>query len=573
MGDAAAPLEPAKPGKSRAARHPRALDARPGLRAAAIAIAILVAEVACFRARFTTDHLIGSGLAWAEAIRFSRHAIPFLACVVVGIAMLAARPLRILLARTGRRLVVVHPRWRSAIAHAIALSAFFATSLVVLGRDIATVPASGAWAVAWLAAGIAVLLTAVDWIWPVGHVLATVWRVRGRIAAGVALGVIAYVAGGAILDRMPFWEPVGRATLMLTDGFLAVVLDAHHRLVDVPPNHIQTFADDGTRRFFVHVTRFCSGYEGIVLFLAFFSSFLVAARRRLRFPAVLWLLPLGSLAVWLLNGLRIAILVLIGHFGSADAAIEGFHVYAGWPFLALAALLCVGLATRSSHFSRTRAAPQTPVTTGASGSPAPYIAPLVVATALLMIARAAWLSETLVRLAQVAGVGVLLIAFRSTYRTVLRDVSGCAFAFGIVGALAWALMDSAEPSSSRWLGLIAGMDEAGGTVRVATTVVGYLAVAPLVEELAFRGYLLRRFVSARFDSVDPRNLTALPMTLSSILFGALHDSWLAGTACGVVYALAYARRGRLADAVVAHSVTNLSLLLAASATGQWHWAG
>jgi membrane protease YdiL (CAAX protease family) len=59
------------------------------------------------------------------------------------------------------------------------------------------------------------------------------------------------------------------------------------------------------------------------------------------------------------------------------------------------------------------------------------------------------------------------------------------------------------------------------------------------------------------------------LLVSSLLFGALHQRWLAGAAAGVVYALAQRRRGELADAVVAHGTTNGLLAAHALAVGDW----
>jgi CAAX prenyl protease-like protein len=90
---------------------------------------------------------------------------------------------------------------------------------------------------------------------------------------------------------------------------------------------------------------------------------------------------------------------------------------------------------------------------------------------------------------------------------------------------------------------------------------------PLVEELAFRGYLMRRLVAADFERVRPEAVTWASCLLSSLAFGLLHRSWPAGAAAGMIFALAYRRRGRLFDAVLAHSVTNGLVVIFALAAG------
>ena len=49
----------------------------------------------------------------------------------------------------------------------------------------------------------------------------------------------------------------------------------------------------------------------------------------------------------------------------------------------------------------------------------------------------------------------------------------------------------------------------------------------------------------------------------------MHERWLVATLAGVVFALVYLRRGRLADAIAAHMVANLIVAGWAVATGDW----
>jgi CAAX prenyl protease-like protein len=96
-----------------------------------------------------------------------------------------------------------------------------------------------------------------------------------------------------------------------------------------------------------------------------------------------------------------------------------------------------------------------------------------------------------------------------------------------------------------------------GALWLAARALGSTVVIPIAEELAFRGYLLRRLVAADFTEVDRRRLTPVALVVSSLAFAALHPGALAA-AClaGVLYALAQAARGRTGDAIVAHAITN-----------------
>jgi len=95
---------------------------------------------------------------------------------------------------------------------------------------------------------------------------------------------------------------------------------------------------------------------------------------------------------------------------------------------------------------------------------------------------------------------------------------------------------------------------------------------PLVEELAFRGYLLRRLISPNFETVSMRRFTWPALIASSLLFGFLHgDRWLAGTVAGLLYGAASLRRGRIVDAIAAHATTNAMLAGYVILWGRWHF--
>jgi CAAX prenyl protease-like protein len=95
-----------------------------------------------------------------------------------------------------------------------------------------------------------------------------------------------------------------------------------------------------------------------------------------------------------------------------------------------------------------------------------------------------------------------------------------------------------------------------------------VVTVPIAEELAFRGYLIRKLVANDFEKVPTGTFTWLSFTVSSVAFGLLHDSWAAGTLAGAGYAGALYWRGRLADAVVAHMTSN-ALIAAAVLGGGW----
>jgi CAAX prenyl protease-like protein len=91
----------------------------------------------------------------------------------------------------------------------------------------------------------------------------------------------------------------------------------------------------------------------------------------------------------------------------------------------------------------------------------------------------------------------------------------------------------------------------------------------LAEELAFRGYLIRKLVAKDFENVPLGQFSWFSFMLTSILFGLLHERWVAGTLAGMGYALALYRRGQLGDAVIAHMTTNALIAIFVLTQAKW----
>jgi CAAX prenyl protease-like protein len=105
---------------------------------------------------------------------------------------------------------------------------------------------------------------------------------------------------------------------------------------------------------------------------------------------------------------------------------------------------------------------------------------------------------------------------------------------------------------------------------IALRAVAVVTTVPIAEELAFRGYIARRIMSANVESVSLGSLSLVAVLASSLAFGILHGRmWLAGTLAGVVFALVAKMRGRLGEAVAAHATSNLLIALWVIARGNY----
>jgi CAAX prenyl protease-like protein len=142
---------------------------------------------------------------------------------------------------------------------------------------------------------------------------------------------------------------------------------------------------------------------------------------------------------------------------------------------------------------------------------------------------------------------------------------------GIAAFLLWLALDRGAPGDNA---LATGLGALSTPSRIAWVVfrcLGAVVTVPIAEELAFRGFLLRRLISADFESVDFRRFTWFSLAASSLAFGLMHgDRWLAGTLAGFLYAAVMLRRGNIGSAVAAHSITNALIALAVLIGGKWY---
>jgi exosortase E/protease (VPEID-CTERM system) len=240
-------------------------------------------------------------------------------------------------------------------------------------------------------------------------------------------------AAGLITEG--WWDPLRHATMVLVAMMVSVIApDA----VFVPGEAVA-----GTERFWVHISSACAGYEGIGLIWTFLSAYLVACRDRLRFPHALLLIPIGTLAVWFCNALRVTALIAIGTWISEDVAMGGFHSYSGSILFSGVALAIVWAVRRSSFF--TIAADEEPAeaTAGTHNVTAAYLVPFlaIVATQMVAGAMSAGGGLDLFYPARVVAAGAARDSLPHGYPAIRWTCSWEAVAMGIVVFVIWMALE------------------------------------------------------------------------------------------------------------------------------------
>jgi exosortase E/protease (VPEID-CTERM system) len=522
--------------------------------------AVFLAELLYLTVTFDTGILDHVDSGWARFLGWSPQYLRLASTITIVTLLFSGKALLLGVQRLETRDVRTSQRSIYLAAHAIALLAFTRITAAILGGAFASFAHPGLWTMGWMLLGGATLTA-----WGLALFPAHTWRLaltegQRSIALGTTVGTLAW-AVGFLSEQL--WTWLARYTFAVVQWVLglvypATVSDASKLIV-------------GTPTFRVFISPQCSGYEGIGLILAFLSVYLWLYRNELRFPGALVLLPIGAATIWIVNALRIVALIAIGTSGWPAIARGGFHSQAGWLAFNGIALSFVALTMRGRFFQRAEFPRAASIASHESDPTAAYLGPFVAITATAMVTGAISAGFDWLYTARIFAAGIVLWLCRKNYQDLKITWSAPALAVGIVTSIVWlALIPAEVHRNNAWPAALSSIPVQWAAAWLFFRVVGYVLITPLVEELAFRGFVMRRIMRADFQTVPVGMFTWGSFLISSALFGAFHGGmWLAGTLAGMSFALALYSRRSLGDAVQAHAITNGLIAVYAFATGQW----
>jgi exosortase E/protease (VPEID-CTERM system) len=447
--------------------------------------------------------------------------------------------------------------WRQPLAVNLALFCLLVIATIAFSRHVSTVDRVpwalySAYLLLLVATGVSLALLAAPF---------RVWRslvdtYRGTIALSVVTGVGAIVAGSFFQAA---WTDLSGITLRLTYALLSLYeADVG---VDFETRRLRV------RDFTVIVDNACSGYEGIGLVLVFLGLYLWVFRSSLRFPNALLLLPIGVATIWLLNSVRIAVLVSIGAHTSPEIAIGGFHSQAGWIAFLIVTIGIMATVPRLAFFAPLRSAlrDRSPSDHLMVAFLAPFMGLMI---ANIVMSTMAPYDEWFYGL-KVVAVGLCLWIFRDAYRDLIARVDALALASGVTVGILW-IITAPTGGEDNGIGTwIAAQPVWLASVWLMIRAIGSIVMVPIAEELAFRGLLHRWIISRNFERVDFATFTWPAFVISSLLFGLMHQRWVAGALAGAVFALLMYRSGRLSDPIASHMAANAVIIAWAIAAQNW----
>lgn len=144
---------------------------------------------------------------------------------------------------------------------------------------------------------------------------------------------------------------------------------------------------------------------------------------------------------------------------------------------------------------------------------------------------------------------------------------------GIIVFILWINLDHSWATVGESTGFDPTLPQGEGLdwTLVFLRLLGLAIIVPVMEELFWRSYLLRRIDSRNFLHHDPRKAGFYAIAISTVLFASEHHQWFAGLIAGLAYTLVYMHGRNLWLPIISHAVTNAALGWWILVTDQWQF--
>jgi exosortase E/protease (VPEID-CTERM system) len=313
----------------------------------------------------------------------------------------------------------------------------------------------------------------------------------------------------------------------------------------------------------------CAGSEGIAFVLTLFLGLRALGYMPGSWGRTLLSIMLLILMSWSLNVTRIATLFMVGHEIDPQLALNGFHSHLGWlmNFGAVATVLYLSTKKTSSEGSFSNWLKW--IIQSAAGR---YMGPVMIFGLSGMVIglfsagelRAGY-RHSLQMIFGLMALGGILYFYRA--RLSRLNHGGSFVMTGVLVGVGCYLL---------WMlgGFLLYQDHQGHRLDSDFSfflwMLGSSLAVPVFEELAFRGYLMRRIsFGSWFERFEYRRVRWFGLAASSGVFALGHDKVLAAFIVGICLGYLVIRSNRLWPAIVAHGVTNLLIAITVYQTGAW----
>ena len=212
----------------------------------------------------------------------------------------------------------------------------------------------------------------------------------------------------------------------------------------------------------------------------------------------------------------------------------------------------------------------------------PYVLPFAVFVVFLALQQYSPLSVTIDYPLRVVILALVLLAFSRNVIDLRCSQTLGTILLGVVVFAIWVAPDILFPAYRQyWLFQNSVLGQLNNKVpsEVLTSpivlwsrIIRAVVLVPILEELFWRGWLMRWIISPRFQEVKLGSYSPTAFWITAVLFASEHGSyWDVGLIAGIAYNWWMIRTKSLGDCILAHAVTNASLAAYVLLGGQWQY--
>ena len=422
------------------------------------------------------------------------------------------------------------------------------------------------------------LFTLLNLIFPISYIVKT--SNKNKLVFFAIYIVALIILSPIVFDiTTNFWSSLLLVSTIKMASFLSSGLGMDFKVFRINELGTPIF---GSSIFNVEIVPACSGYEGMTLVAILLGFYCYLQRSVLRIPRAVLFVGLAIIGMFLLNAVRLVILISIGHFFSPSLALNGFHSVGGWLNLLIILILSF---LALNHFPFFIKDSKSENISSKSYSNMYFLVPLMVLIASSLFSKALtsdfyWLYPIPILIT----IGVIFL-LRKYFSSIELNFSLLTpFLVGIIVFFIWIYLVPVNIDQNQiFLEQIQLAPIGLALIWILLRILGSSVIVPIAEEFAFRGFLLPKielYIKNYINVNQVLNLYSkrfnfVPMILSiivtSFLFGILHSEFFAGSIAGLAYSLIYLYRRKVIDAVIAHSVTNTLLVIDIIYFGNWSY--
>lgn len=212
---------------------------------------------------------------------------------------------------------------------------------------------------------------------------------------------------------------------------------------------------------------------------------------------------------------------------------------------------------------------------------AAYVAPFLVFVGVMTIEKSFSLPGSYMYPLRFVLSLAAILYFSRPYLNFRPSAPLASVAIGVMVLVIWVAPDQLFHYRSHWLFENSVMGKAvtslppelqGNTGFLILRSISSFALVPVLEELFWRGWLMRWLIDREFLKIPLGTYQAGSFWLVAVLFASEHGPyWEVGLVAGLIYNWWMVRTRNLADCILAHGVTNALLCGWVLRTEQWQY--